>query len=214
MTVVGIVPAGGSGERLGADRPKAFVVCAGRPLIEWSLEVLGAVCDRVVVAAPQGYDEGPDRVRGGESRSASVRNAVEAVEAVEDTDIFVVHDAARPLVTRELVERCIDAIEPGIDGAIAAIPMTDTVKEVAVDHRVLRTLDRSTLWAVQTPQVFRADILRRALERDAAALAAATDDAWLVDDAGGVITVVESYPENLKVTRESDLRIAEALLAH
>jgi 2-C-methyl-D-erythritol 4-phosphate cytidylyltransferase len=163
------------------------------------------------VAAPQGYDEGPDRVRGGESRSASVRNAV---EAVEDTDIFVVHDAARPLVTRELVERCIDAIEPGIDGAIAAIPMTDTVKEVAVDHRVLRTLDRSTLWAVQTPQVFRADILRRALERDAAALAAATDDAWLVDDAGGVITVVESYPENLKVTRESDLRIAEALLAH
>jgi 2-C-methyl-D-erythritol 4-phosphate cytidylyltransferase len=79
---------------------------------------------------------------------------------------------------------------------------------------VLRTLDRSTLWAVQTPQVFRADILRRALERDAAALAAATDDAWLVDDAGGVITVVESYPENLKVTRESDLRIAEALLAH
>jgi 2-C-methyl-D-erythritol 4-phosphate cytidylyltransferase len=211
MAVVGIIPAGGSGERLGADRPKAFVVCADRPLIEWSLEVLGAVCDRVVVAAPQGYDEGPDRVRGGESRSASVRNAV---EAVEDTDIFVVHDAARPLVTRELVERCIDAIEPGIDGAIAAIPMTDTVKEVAVDHRVLRTLDRSTLWAVQTPQVFRADILRRALERDAAALAAATDDAWLVDDAGGVITVVESYPENLKVTRESDLRIAEALLAH
>jgi 2-C-methyl-D-erythritol 4-phosphate cytidylyltransferase len=92
--------------------------------------------------------------------------------------------------------------------------MTDTVKDVAPDGRVLRTLDRSTLWAVQTPQVFRADILRRALERDAAALAAASDDAALVDDAGGVITVVESYPENLKVTRESDLRIAEALLAH
>jgi 2-C-methyl-D-erythritol 4-phosphate cytidylyltransferase len=79
---------------------------------------------------------------------------------------------------------------------------------------VLKTLDRSTLWAVQTPQVFRADILRRALERDAAALAAATDDAWLVDDVGGVITVVESFPENIKVTRESDLRIVEALLAH
>jgi 2-C-methyl-D-erythritol 4-phosphate cytidylyltransferase len=211
MSVVGIIPAGGSGERLGADRPKAFVVCAGRPLIEWSLEVLGSVCDRVIVAAPDGYDEGPDRVRGGESRSASVQNAV---GAVEEADLFVVHDAARPLVTRDLVERCVGAIEPGIDGAIAAIPMTDTVKEVATDGRVLRTLDRSTLWAVQTPQVFRADILRRALERDAAALAAATDDAWLVDDAGGVITVVESFPENLKVTRESDLRIAEALLAH
>jgi 2-C-methyl-D-erythritol 4-phosphate cytidylyltransferase len=211
MSVVGIVPAGGSGERLGADRPKAFVVCAGRPLIEWSLDVLGSVCDRVVVAAPDGYDDGADRVRGGESRSASVRNAV--LTAPEATT-FVVHDAARPLVTRELVERCIDAIEPGIDGAIAAVPMTDTVKEVAVDRRVLRTLDRSALWAVQTPQVFRADILRRALERDAAALAAATDDAWLVDDAGGVITVVESFPENIKVTRESDLRIVEALLAH
>ena len=211
MAVVGIIPAGGSGERLGADRPKAFVVCAGRPLLEWSLEVLGEVCDRVVGAMPQGYDEGPDRVRGGESRSASVRNAV---DAAPEASMFVVHDAARPLVTRDLVERCIAAIEPGIDGAIAAVPMTDTVKEVATDGRVLRTLDRSTLWAVQTPQVFRADILRRALERDAAALAAATDDAWLVDDAGGVVTVVESFPENLKVTRESDLRIAEALLAH
>jgi len=211
MAVVGIVPAGGSGERLGADRPKAFVVCAGRPLIEWSLEVLDSVCDRVIVAAPDGYDDGPDRVRGGESRSASVRNAL---EAAPEAEMFVVHDAARPLVTRELVERCIEALVPGVDGAIAAIPMTDTVKEVASDGRVLRTLDRSALWAIQTPQVFKADILRRALERDAAALAAATDDAYLVDDAGGVITVVESYPENLKVTRESDLRIAEALLAH
>jgi 2-C-methyl-D-erythritol 4-phosphate cytidylyltransferase len=211
MAVVGIVPAGGSGERLGADRPKAFVVCAGRPLIEWSLEVLSELCDRVVVAAPDGYDEGPDRVRGGESRSASVRNAV---EAAPEASVYVVHDAARPMVTRDLVERCIDALVPGVDGAIAAVPMTDTVKEVAPDGRVLRTLDRSTLWAVQTPQVFRGDILRRALERDAAALAAATDDAWLVDDAGGVITVVESFPENIKVTRESDLRIAEAFLAH
>jgi len=211
MAVVGIVPAGGSGERLGADRPKAFVVCAGRPLIEWSIDVLSSVCDRVIVAAPPGYDEGPDRVRGGESRSASVRNAL---AAAPEAELAVVHDAARPLVTRELVERCMAAVGPGIDGAIAAIPMTDTVKEVATDGRVLRTLDRSALWAIQTPQVFKADILRRALERDAAALAAATDDAWLVDDVGGVITVVESYPENLKVTRESDLRIAEALLAH
>ena len=211
MSVVGIVPAGGSGERLGADRPKAFVVCAGRPLIEWSLDVLGSVCDRVVVAAPPGYDDGPDRVRGGESRSASVRNAL---AAAPEAEIAVVHDAARPLVTRSLVERCLAAVGPGIDGAIAAIPMTDTVKEVATDGRVLRTLDRSALWAVHTPQVFKAGILRRALERDAAALAAATDDAWLVDDAGGVITVVESFPENLKVTRESDLRIVEALLAH
>ncbi len=210
--VVGIVPAGGSGERLGADRPKAFVVCAGRPLIEWSLEVLGSVCDRVIVAAPEGYDEGADRVRGGESRSASVRNAL---AAAPEATVAVVHDAARPLVTRDLVERCLAALEPGVDGAIAAVPMTDTVKEAAAsDGRVVRTLDRSALWAIQTPQVFRADVLRRALERDAAALAAATDDAALVEDAGGVVRVVEAFPENIKVTRESDLRIAEALLAH
>jgi 2-C-methyl-D-erythritol 4-phosphate cytidylyltransferase len=211
MSVVGIVPAGGSGERLGADGPKAFVVCAGRPLIEWSLEVLHSVCDRVVAAVPSGHEVEPDFVVGGESRSASVRRAV---AAAPDADVYVVHDAARPLVTRELVQQCMNALGPGIDGAIAAVPMTDTVKEVATDGRVLRTLDRSQLWAIQTPQVFKGDILRRALERDAAALAAATDDAWLVDDVGGVITVVEAFPENIKVTRESDLRIVEALLAH
>jgi 2-C-methyl-D-erythritol 4-phosphate cytidylyltransferase len=210
MTVVGIVPAGGSGERLGADRPKAFVVCAGRPLIEWSLDVLHQVCDRVVVAAPHGYVKLPDFVHGGESRSASVRNAL---EAAPEATVVVVHDAARPLVKRELVERCIAALEPGVDGAIAAVPMTDTVKEAGPDGNVLRTLDRAALWSIQTPQVFRADVLRQALERDPAALAAATDDALLVEQAGGTVRVVESSPENIKVTRASDIRIAEALLA-
>jgi 2-C-methyl-D-erythritol 4-phosphate cytidylyltransferase len=209
MAVVGIVPAGGSGERLGADRPKAFVVCAGRPLVEWSIDVLGAVCDRVIVAAPEGWDEGPDRVRGGESRSGSVRNAL---EAAPEATVAVVHDAARPLVTRELVEYCLAALVPGVDGAIAAARMTDTVKEAASDGRVLRTLDRSVLWLIQTPQVFRADVLRRALDRDPAALAAATDDASLVEEMGGTVRVVEAPPENIKVTRDSDLRIAEALL--
>jgi 2-C-methyl-D-erythritol 4-phosphate cytidylyltransferase len=208
-SVVGIIPAGGSGERLGADRPKAFVVCAGRPLLEWSLQVLEEVCERVIVAAPEGFDDGPDRVRGGDSRSASVRNAL---AAAPEASIAVVHDAARPLVTRELVERCLAALEPGVDGAIAAAPMTDTVKEAAPDGRVLRTLDRRSLWRIQTPQVFRADVLRRALDRDAAALAAATDDAALVEELGGTVHVVEAPPENIKVTRTSDLRIAEALL--
>jgi 2-C-methyl-D-erythritol 4-phosphate cytidylyltransferase len=211
MSVVGIVPAGGSGERLGADRPKAFVVCAGRPLVEWSVEVLRDVCDRVIVAAPEGYEDEPDYVRGGDSRSHSVKNAL---AAAPEATVAVVHDAAWPLVTRDLVERCVAALEPGIDGAIAAVPMTDTVKEASDDGRVVKTLDRSVLWAIQTPQVFRADMLRLALERDTAALAAAPDDAALVEDAGGVVRVVEAPPENIKVTRESDLRIVEALLAH
>jgi 2-C-methyl-D-erythritol 4-phosphate cytidylyltransferase len=209
MPVVGIVPAGGSGERLGADRPKAFVICAGRPLLDWSVDVLRSVCDRVVVAVPPGEERGRDRVRGGESRSASVRNAL--AEAPEAT-VAVVHDAARPLVTRALVESCLGALGPGVDGAIAAAPMTDTVKEAGPDGRVLRTLDRSVLWAIQTPQVFRADVLRRALARDEMALAAATDDASLVEDLGGTVRVVKAPPENIKVTRETDLRMIEALL--
>ena len=207
MSVVGIVPAGGSGERLGADRPKAFVVCAGRPLIDWSLEVLESVCDRVVVAAPADWlREG--WVEGGPSRSRSVRNAL---AAAPEARTFVVHDAARPLVTRELVEECVGALL-GVDGAIAAAPVTDTVKESYPDGTVLRTLDRSRLWAVQTPQVFRAEALRRALDVDDDALAGATDDASLVEAAGGTIRLVEAPVENFKVTTAADLARAEAAL--
>lgn len=209
MTVVGIVPAGGTGERLGADRPKAFVVLAGRPLVEWSVEALSAACDRVVVAVPDGYEEPPDRVRGGASRSESVRRAL---EAAPEATVVVVHDAARPLVTSELVQACVEAIEPGVDGAIAASRMDDTVKEAAADRRVVRTLDRSVLWRIQTPQVFRADVLREALDRDVTALAAATDDASLVEQMGRTVRVVEAPRDNFKITADRDLRIAEALL--
>lgn len=214
MSVVGIVPAAGSGERLGSAGPKAFVVCGGRELLDWSLEVLRGACDRVVVAAPPGYeDRGPDYVRGGAVRSESVRLAL---AAAPEATVAVVHDAARPLVTAGLVRACLAELDAGdgCDGAIAAAPMTDTVKEAAPgDRRVLRTLDRGVLWRIQTPQVFRADVLRRALDVPDAALAAATDDAALVEAAGGVVRVVESPPENIKVTRPVDLRLAEMLLA-
>jgi 2-C-methyl-D-erythritol 4-phosphate cytidylyltransferase len=210
LTVVGIVPAGGTGERLGAERPKAFVVMAGRPLLDWSVAVLRRACERVVAAVPPGYERPPDRVTGGGSRSESVRNAL---MAAPEASVAVVHDAARPLVTLELVERCVAALEPGWEGAIAAAAMTDTVKEAGPDGRVARTLDRSTLWRVQTPQVFRADVLRRALDRPVEELAAATDDSALVESLGGAVRVVEAPAENLKVTRPSDLRVAEALLA-
>jgi 2-C-methyl-D-erythritol 4-phosphate cytidylyltransferase len=207
MAVVGLIPAGGSGERLGADRPKAFVVCAGRPLVDWSIEVLSSVCDRVVVAGPAGHLR-PGWVAGGDSRSASVRNAL--AEASEARTV-VVHDAARPLVTRELVESCLAALL-GVDGAIAAAPVTDTIKQAFPDGTVELTLDRSRLWAIQTPQVFRADALRRALDVDEAALAGATDDASLVESAGGSIRVVEAPPENFKITSAADLARAEGLL--
>ena len=206
--VVGIVPAGGSGERLGSDRPKAFAVCAGRPLYEWSVDVLREVCDRVVVAVPAEYADPPDLVRGGASRSASVRNAL---AAAPEATIAVVHDAARPLVTAELVRRCVDALD-GADGAIAAAPVTDTVHAVERDGLIAATPDRATLWAAQTPQVFRADLLRRALDAPEEVLAAATDDAALVRAAGGRVRVVEAPRENIKVTTPADLRVVESAL--
>ena len=209
MAVVGIVPAAGSGERLGALGPKAFAVCAGKPLLEWSLAALEQVCERIVVAVPPGEETGVDRVAGGASRSESVRLAL---EAAPEADIAVVHDAARPLVTAELVQRCIEALDGGFDGAVAAARMTDTVKEADADGRIQQTLDRSLLWRAQTPQVFRAAVLRRALDVDNSTLAAATDDASLVEAAGGSVCVVEAPLENIKVTRPLDLQLAAALL--
>ena len=171
--------------------------------------MLSPVGDRVVVAVPPGYEEQPDRVLGGPSRSASVRLAL---QAAPEATVAVVHDAARPLLTRGLAERCISALDR-CDGAVAAARVTDTVKEADAGGRVARTLDRSALWAIQTPQVFRADVLRRALDVDDETLAAATDDAALVEAAGGVVCVVEAPPENLKITRPIDLVIADVLLS-
>ena len=124
---------------------------------------------------------------------------------------MVVHDAARPLVSAELFRSALAALE-GADCAVAAAPMTDTVKEAGPDHRVVATLDRSRLWAIQTPQAFRRDALERALDVSDDVLAAATDDAWLVERAGGSVVVVPSSPANFKVTTPHDLRVAELLL--
>jgi 2-C-methyl-D-erythritol 4-phosphate cytidylyltransferase len=152
----------------------------------------------------------PDSVVGGPVRSDSVRRAL---AAAPEATVAVVHDAARPLLTRELVERCVAGLE-GYDGAIAAARVTDTIKEVDADGRVSRTFDRSTLWAIQTPQVFNAAVLRAALDVPLDALKAATDDASLVEAAGGSVRVVEAPPENFKVTSPADLdRAARALTA-
>jgi 2-C-methyl-D-erythritol 4-phosphate cytidylyltransferase len=204
MTVVGIVPAGGSGERLGADRPKAFAVCAGRPLLDWCLDALSPACDRIVLAVPAGHEQPPDRVTAGPSRSASVRNAL---AAAPEAAIFVIHDAARPLVTPDLVARCLDALD-GVDGVIAAAPVSDTVHVASPDLLVADSPDRSTLWAAQTPQVFRAEVLRKAYDSNKEA----TDEAALVAAVGGRVRLVEGPSDNIKVTTPTDLRLAEALL--
>ena len=203
--------AAGSGERLGASRPKAFVTLAGRPMVEWSVLALRlAGLDEIVVALPDGERPpgGCVGVRGGETRSASVRAAL---TAAGEGEWVVVHDAARPLVEPSLFAAALDALE-GADCAVAAAQVTDTVKEAGPDHRVVGTLDRSRLWAIQTPQAFRRAALERALDVGDDVLAQATDDAWLVERAGGSVVVVPSTPANFKVTTPHDLHVAELLL--
>ncbi len=208
---VALLEAAGSGERLGAERPKAFVVLAGRPMLEWSVAALRAAgIEDIVVALPPGCaaPDGCAAAPGGATRSESVRSALAAAPPGEDV---VVHDAARPLVTPEHFRAALAALD-GADAAIAAAPMTDTVKEAGPDHRVVATRDRSRRWAIQTPQAFRREAQERALDVGDDVLAAATDDAWLVERAGGSVVVVPSTPANFKVTTPHDLRVAELLL--
>jgi len=215
MTVALIVAAG-SGERLRAGRPKALVELAGRPLVQWSIDALLQVAgmERVVVALPPGTHppSGVTAVDGGAVRSDSVRRAL---AAAGDGDPVVVHDAARPLLTAELAEQVIAALarDEDADAAIAAAPVTDTVKRVDSAGAVSETLDRSELWAVQTPQVFRRAALERALDVPEEELARATDDAWLIERRGGKVIVVRASDENLKVTTPLDLQVAELVLA-
>lgn len=219
---VALIVAGGRGERLGADRPKALASLAGRPLLQWSIDALSAIdaIERIVVALPaETVAEAPaelllpDRalvVEGGAVRSASVKRAL---SVAGPGDPVLVHDAARPLLTAELVQATLGAVSrESVDAAIAAARVTDTIKQVDGEGVVERTLDRHGLWAVQTPQVFRRAALERALDVSDEVLAAATDDAWLVERCGGRVVVVDSPGENLKVTTPVDLALAELLI--
>jgi 2-C-methyl-D-erythritol 4-phosphate cytidylyltransferase len=217
---VALIVAAGRGERLGSGRPKALVPLCGRPMLEWSVLSLRAVSavTQIVVALPadrlDAAPEGTIAVAGGAQRSHSVRAAL---AACAEGDPVIVHDAARPLATPQLFEQALLELarHQDADAVIAATPVVDTIKEVTDDGRtVARTLERSRLWAVQTPQVFR----RAALERALAGvpddvLALATDDAWLVERTGGVVRIVGADPGNLKVTTHEDLRVAELRLS-
>src|SRR5665213_2793302 len=211
---VALVVAAGRGERLGSAGPKALVELGGRPMLEWSLVALAAVpsVSEIVVAMPAGAlaPAGTIAVTGGEVRSASVRAALDA--ASPGAGPVLIHDAARPLVTPALIEAVLAGLV-GVDCVIAAAPVTDTIKEAGDDLLVARTVDRSRLWSVQTPQVFTRAALERALAQPAEIVAAATDEAWLVERWGGSVRIVPAPAENLKVTTPLHLRVAERLLA-
>jgi 2-C-methyl-D-erythritol 4-phosphate cytidylyltransferase len=214
---LGVIVAAGSGVRLGRGEPKALVSVAGRPLLARTLETFApAGFDRLVVTAP------PDRleefrrvaksagtglhavvIAGGATRSESVRRAFEALLA-DDDDLVAVHDAARPLVTGDEIRAVVSAADrSGV--AIAAIRIADTVKEVS-DGRIVRTIDRSRLWAAATPQAFRAGILSRAL----ASGRSATDEAALCEDLGIPVELVAVSRLGFKITTPEDLQLAEA----
>lgn len=182
-------------------------------MLDHSVEALRAVAgvEEIVVALPPGAraPEGTVGVAGGEHRSQSVRAAL----AASTGDPVLVHDAARPLLTPELADACLaELAASGCDAVVAAAPVTDTIKQ-ARDREVTATLDRASLWAVQTPQVFRRAVLERVLAQGDDVLAQATDDASLVERDEGVVRIVPAPRENLKVTTPGDLRVAELALA-
>jgi len=221
VSVWAVLAAAGRGERLGSDRPKAFARLGGRPLLAESLERLEGSdwIDQIVIAAPPDWEEPSilvaeeiaatkvsSAVRGGDSRSESVRLAL--AEVPEAAAVVLVHDAARPLLPDEVIERVLAPLSEGWEGVVPALRVSDTVKRVEGD-RVLETLRRDDLVAVQTPQAFLADALRRAVAGD---VSEATDCASLVEAGGGRVTWVDGDPRLLKVTDAADLALVESWL--
>lgn len=220
MSVWAILAAAGRGDRLGLDRPKAFAPLNQRPLVAESLERLDASdwIEGIVVAAPPEWEEPciliaeeiaagkvAETVTGGETRSESVRNALAQVP--EGAAVVLVHDAARPLVTEEVIERVVTGLEAGWDGAVPTLPVSDTVKRVD-GEAVAETIDREGLVVVQTPQAFIADVLRRAVESEGEA----SDCAALVEAAGGRVRAVQGDPRLLKITEPADLELVASWL--
>ena len=221
MAVWAVLAAAGKGERLGSDRPKAFARLGARPLLAESLERLDGSdwIDQIVIAAPPGWEEPSilvaeeivatkvhSIVTGGEVRSDSVRLALEAVP--EEAVAVVVHDAARPLLPDDVIERVLTGLGEGWDAVVPTLPLADTVKRVVGDQ-VVETLARDELVAVQTPQAFVADVLRAALGGE---VSDATDCSSLVEARGGRVKAVPGDPRLLKVTDEADLALVESWL--
>jgi 2-C-methyl-D-erythritol 4-phosphate cytidylyltransferase len=203
-----IVVAAGGGSRFGAA--KQFARLGDASVLDRAVGVARESCDGVVVVLPSDRDwPAPDGVRvavGGATRSASVRAGLASVP--ESVEVVVVHDAARPLASRQLFASVIAAVEAGADAAVPGLAVSDTLKRVRDDH-VVETVPRADLVAVQTPQAFR----RAALEAAHATAGVDTDDAALVEAAGGVVVVVAGEPRNLKLTLVDDLELAQALIA-
>jgi 2-C-methyl-D-erythritol 4-phosphate cytidylyltransferase len=217
-----VIAAAGQGERLGSPYPKAFAKLGGRPLLAESIDRLDASewIEAIVVVTPEGWEEpvillaeelGAGKVSaavtGGATRAESVR--IGLADVPDEAAVVLVHDAARPLVSGEVIDRVLAPLGEGWDGAVPALPVSDTLKRAAPDGGVLETVDRTGLHSVQTPQAFLAPVLRRAFTN---ADAGATDCAVLVEAAGGRVRLVGGDARLLKVTTSADLALVEAFL--
>ena len=224
MSASAIIVAAGSGVRLGSNMPKAFVKLGGRAMLSYSLATVAQVASisEVVIAVPEGFENAaraevsaaglamPVKITpGGIERQDSVRIALELTGS--ESQLVIVHDAARPLATSAIFDACLAAAARA-GGAIAAIPVSDTLKRVA-DTAITATVARAGLWQAQTPQAFRRDLLVAAHQRAISEKIAATDDADLVERTGARVEVVEASTNNLKITTPSDLAIVEAIIA-
>ena len=209
MVLVGaVVVAAGRGERFGG--PKQLRPLGDRRIVDHAVEAARATCDTVVLVVPPDADWAVDGVRsvpGGATRSASVRAGLAALPP--EIEIVVVHDAARPLADVAVFDRVVAAVRAGADGAVPGVPVADTVKRVDGTGTVVGTVPREELVIVQTPQAFRADVLRAAH----AAGPEASDDAAVVEAAGGRVVVVAGAPDNFKITEPADLDRAAEVLA-
>jgi 2-C-methyl-D-erythritol 4-phosphate cytidylyltransferase len=221
LSVWAVLAAAGRGERLGGNRPKAFAKLRDRPLLAESLERLesSAWVDAIVIVAPPGWEEPSILVAeelactkvvacasGGETRAESVRAGV--AEVGGDAAVIAVHDAARPILPDQVLERVLTALNEGWDGAVPTLPLADTIKRVQ-GGQIVETLPREELLAAQTPQAFLAPVLREALAGD---LSAATDCSALVEARGGRVTTVPGDRRLLKVTDQADLELVESFL--
>jgi 2-C-methyl-D-erythritol 4-phosphate cytidylyltransferase / 2-C-methyl-D-erythritol 2,4-cyclodiphosphate synthase len=224
VTASAIIVAAGSGVRLGKNEPKAFVKIARRTMLSYSLRVIASVeaIRELVIAVPDGFERAaredvsalalriPVKITpGGSERQDSVRIAL-GLTSIE-SELVVVHDAARPMATAAMFESCLDAAARA-GGAIAAIPVADTLKRV-VDTAITETIARAGLWQAQTPQAFRRDLLIAAHQRALDERIVATDDADLVERIGARVELVEGSTANIKITTASDLAIVEAIIA-
>ncbi|MDO8431656.1 MAG: 2-C-methyl-D-erythritol 4-phosphate cytidylyltransferase [Candidatus Binatus sp.] len=224
MKASAIIVAAGSGVRLGKQEPKAFVKIGGRTILSYSLAVIAELDEigEVVITVPAGFESIaraevssvgigiPVKITvGGVERQDSVRIALALTSA--ESELVIVHDAARPFADADIFRRCLDAASR-VGAAIAAVPVADTLKRVDGDRAIVETVARAGLWQAQTPQAFRRELLVSAHDRAFEQKIAATDDADLVERSGARVEVVPASSRNLKITTLADLALAEALV--